>query len=158
MSRKINLATMTNNLSNEQITEFTELFSLFDKNSNGTIAIKELRALMKSLGQNHTEKEFQDIINEVDFDHKGKISLNDFLNLMSRKMNEYSRKEEIRETFRAFDKGNTGFIVAAELKMVLNGLGLKLTVDEVEEMVKFADVENDGQISYEEFARMMPSI
>jgi len=158
MSRKINLATIPNNLSNEQITEFTEVFSLFDKNSNGTITIHELRALMKSLGQNHTEDEFQNIINEVDFDHKGKISLNDFLNLMSRKMNEYSRKEEIRETFQAFDKGNTGYIVAAELKMVLNSLGLKLTVKEVDEMVKFADVENDGQISYEEFARMMTSI
>ena len=70
-----------------------------------------------SIGQNHTEDEFQDIINEVDFDHKGTISLNDFLNLMSRKMNEYCRKEEIRETFYAFDKGNTGFIVAAELKV-----------------------------------------
>ena len=154
----MNLAVIGNNLSNEQITEFTELFSLFDKNTNGTITIKELRALMKSLGQNHTEDEFQEVINEVDFDHKGTITLNDFLNLMSRKMNEYSRKEEIRETFRAFDKGNTGFIVAAELKMVLNGLGLKLTFKEVEEMVKFADVENDGQISYEEFARMMTSI
>ena len=42
--------------------------------------------------------------------------------------------------------------------MVLNGLGLKLTVGEVDEMLKFADIEMDGQISYEEFARMMPSI
>ena len=75
------------------------------------------RTHVDHLRQNHTEDEFQNIINEVEFDHKGKISLNDFLNLMSRKMNEYSRKEEIRETFRAFDKGNTGFIVAAELKV-----------------------------------------
>jgi calmodulin len=120
MSRKMNLAVIGNNLSNEQITEFTELFSLFDKNTNGTITIKELRALIKSLGQNHTEDEFQKVINEVDFDHKGAISLNDFLNLMSRKMNEYRRKEEIRETFRAFDKGNTGYIVAAELKVALS--------------------------------------
>ena len=44
------------------------------------------------------------------------------------------------------------------LKMVLNGLGLKLTVEEVDEMLKFADVEMDGQISFEEFARMMTSI
>ena len=34
-------------------------------------------------------------------------------------------------------------------------LGMKLTVEEVDEMVKFADVEIDGQITYEEFARMM---
>ena len=37
-------------------------------------------------------------------------------------------------------------------------LGMKLTVEEVDEMVKLADVEIDGQISYEEFARMMTSI
>ena len=97
---------MVHNLTKEQITQFTEVFSLFDKNTNGTITIKELRALMKSLGQNHTENEFQDLINEVDFDHKGTISLNDFLNLMSRKLNEYNRKEEIRETLRVFDKGS----------------------------------------------------
>ena len=47
----MNLAVIGNNLSNEQIAEFTELFSLFDKNTNGTITIKELRALMKSLGK-----------------------------------------------------------------------------------------------------------
>ena len=50
MSRKVNLAVLANNLSNEQETEFTELFNLFDKNTNGTITINELRALMKSLG------------------------------------------------------------------------------------------------------------
>ena len=45
------------------------------------------------------------------------------------------------------------------LQMVLNTLGLKkLTVKEVDEMVKFADVEIDGQITYEEFSRMMTSI
>ena len=48
--------------------------------------------------------------------------------------------------------------IKSPLKMVLNGLGLKLTVEEVDEMLKFADVEMDGQISFEEFARMMTSI
>ena len=70
----------------------------------------------------------------------------------------YRSKEEIRETFRAFDKENSGYIIAAELRIVMANLGMKLTVEEVDEMVKFADVEIDGQISYEEFARMMTSI
>ena len=70
----------------------------------------------------------------------------------------YRSKEEIRETFRAFDKENSGYIVATELRIVMANLGMKLTVEEVDEMVKFADVEIDGQISYEEFARMMTSI
>ena len=53
-------------LTEEQITEFQEAFSLFDKDVNGTIATKELGTVLRSLGQNPTEVELQDMINEVD--------------------------------------------------------------------------------------------
>ena len=49
----------------EQIAEFKEAFSLFDKDGDGTIATKELGTVMRSLGQNPTEAELQDMINEV---------------------------------------------------------------------------------------------
>lgn len=48
--------------------EFKEAFSLFDKNGDGNISSKELGIVMRSLGQNPTEAELQDMINEVDFD------------------------------------------------------------------------------------------
>ncbi len=48
--------------------DFKEAFSLFDKDGTGYITTKELGALMRTLGQNPTEEELQDIINEVDFD------------------------------------------------------------------------------------------
>ena len=37
-------------LSDEQITEFKEAFSLFDKDGDGTIATKELGTVMRILG------------------------------------------------------------------------------------------------------------
>ena len=49
-------------------TEFKEAFSLFDKDGDGTITTKELGTVMRSLGQNPTEAELQDMINEVDAD------------------------------------------------------------------------------------------
>ena len=52
------------------ITEFKEAFSLFDKDGDGTITTKELGTVMRSLGQNPTEAELQDMINEVDADGK----------------------------------------------------------------------------------------
>uniref|UniRef100_A0A8C9K2V2 EF-hand domain-containing protein n=1 Tax=Panthera tigris altaica TaxID=74533 RepID=A0A8C9K2V2_PANTA len=52
----------------EQIAEFKEAFSLFDKDGDGTITTKELGTVMRSLGQNPTEAELQDMINEVDAD------------------------------------------------------------------------------------------
>ena len=56
---------MADQLSNEQIAEFKEAFSLFDKDGDGSIATKELGTVMRSLGQNPTEAELQDMVNEV---------------------------------------------------------------------------------------------
>lgn len=42
--------------------------------------------MMRSLGQNPTEAELQDMINEVDADGNGTIDFPEFLNLMARKM------------------------------------------------------------------------
>lgn len=42
--------------------------------------------MMRSLGQNPTEAELQDMINEVDADGNGTIDFPEFLNLMQRKM------------------------------------------------------------------------
>uniref|UniRef100_A0A7N8YBS1 Calmodulin 2a (phosphorylase kinase, delta) n=1 Tax=Mastacembelus armatus TaxID=205130 RepID=A0A7N8YBS1_9TELE len=66
--------------------EFKEAFSLFDKDGDGTITTKELGTVMRSLGQNPTEAELQDMINEVDADGNGTIDFPEFLTMMARKM------------------------------------------------------------------------
>ncbi|XP_031646296.1 calmodulin-alpha-like [Oncorhynchus kisutch] len=70
---------MADQLTEEQIAEFKEAFSLFDKDGDGTITTKEL-------GQNPTEAELQDMINEVDADGNGTIDFPEFLTMMARKM------------------------------------------------------------------------
>lgn len=148
---------MADQLSNEQISEFKEAFSLFDKDGDGTITTRELGTVMRSLGQNPTEAELQDMINEVDQDGSGTIDFPEFLTLMARKMQDSDSEEEIKEAFRVFDKDGNGFISAAELRHVMTNLGEKLTDEEVDEMIREADVDGDGQINYEEFVKMMMS-
>uniref|UniRef100_A0A6Q2XGI6 EF-hand domain-containing protein n=1 Tax=Esox lucius TaxID=8010 RepID=A0A6Q2XGI6_ESOLU len=94
-------------LTEEQIAEFKEAFSLFDKDGDGTITTKELGTVMRSLGQNPTEAELQDMINEVDADGNGTIDFPEFLTMMARKMKDTDSEEEIREAFRVFDKVRT---------------------------------------------------
>ena len=91
---------------------------MFDKDGDGTITTKELGTVMRSLGQNPTEAELQDMINEVDADGNGTIDFPEFLTMMARKMKDTDSEEEIREAFRVFDKDGNGFISAAELQTV----------------------------------------
>uniref|UniRef100_A0A3B3Z3E5 EF-hand domain-containing protein n=1 Tax=Poecilia mexicana TaxID=48701 RepID=A0A3B3Z3E5_9TELE len=133
--------------------EFKEAFSLFDKDGDGTITTKELGTVMRSLGQNPTEAELQDMINEVDADGNGTIDFPEFLTMMARKMKDTDSEEEIREAFRVFDKRKS--CCAAELRHVMTNLGEKLTDEEVDEMIREADIDGDGQVNYEEFVQMM---
>ncbi|XP_072822915.1 calmodulin-3 isoform X1 [Vicugna pacos] len=140
---------MADQLTEEQIAEFKEAFSLFDKDGDGTITTKELGTVMRSLGQNPTEAELQDMINEVDADGNGTIDFPEFLTMMARKMKDTDSEEEIREAFRVFDKDGNGYISAAELRHVMTNLGEKLTDEEVDEMIREADIDGDGQVNYE---------
>nr|AFD50641.1 CaYin1 NES [synthetic construct] len=142
-------------LTEEQIAEFKEAFSLLDKDGDGTITTKELGTALRSLGQNPTEAELQDMINEVDADGNGTIYFPEFLTMMARKMKDTDSEEEIREAFRVFDKDGNGYISAAELRHVMTNLGEKLTDEEVDEMIREADIDGDGQVNYEEFVQMM---
>ena len=56
---------------------------MFDKDGDGTITTKELGTVMRSLGQNPTEAELQDMINEVDADGNGTIDCEFILFLFS---------------------------------------------------------------------------
>ena len=51
---------------------------------------------------------------------------------------------EIREAFRVFDKDGNGFISAAEFRHVMTNL----TDEEVDEMIKEADIDGDDQVNY----------
>lgn len=144
-------------LSDEQISEYREAFCMYDKNSDGVITAKELGEVMRALGENPTETEIAGIINEVDVDGSGTIDFDEFLQMMSRKYTEEDLESDIREAFRIFDKDGNGIISAAELRHVMTNLGEKLTDDEVDEMLREADIDGDGEINYQEFARMIVS-
>ncbi|GIX65706.1 calmodulin, putative [Babesia caballi] len=148
---------MADQLSEEQIAEFKEAFSLFDRDGDGSITTKELGTVMRSLGQNPTEAELSDMINDIDTSGSGAIDFPEFLILMARKMKEGDTEEELVQAFKVFDRDGNGFISAQELRHVMTNLGEKLTNEEVEEMLREADVDGDGKINYEEFVKLMIS-
>ena len=142
-------------ISEDKINEFKEAFNIFDKDKDGYITTKELGDIMKNLGQTPSEAELQDMINEVDIDGNGTIDFKEFLGLMARKMRDNDSEEELIEAFKVFDRDGNGLISNVELQHVMTSLGENVTMDEVDEMIKEADLDGDGYINYEEFVKMI---
>ncbi|CAH1264478.1 CALM1 [Branchiostoma lanceolatum] len=58
-------------------------------------------------------------------------------------------------TLAVFDKDGNGYIDSGELRHVMTHLGEKLSEGEVDEMIRLADVDGDGQLCYDEFVNLM---
>lgn len=140
---------MADFLTEEQIAEFKKAFILVDKDEDGIITARELSLVLQYLGHNITEEE---ALNQVD---GVTIDFPSFLCLLAMKMRDGDREEDLVEPFRKFDLDGTGFISLAELRYVLADLGEKLTDEEVDEITREADPNNDGHINYEDFVRAM---
>ena len=62
---------------------------------------------------------------------------------------------EFKEAFALFDKDGDGTISTKELGTVMNSLGQKPTIAELETMIKEVDIDGNGEIDFEEFLTMM---
>ena len=95
------------------------------------------------------------MIADIDTDGSGTIDFNEFLEMMTAKMSERDPMEEIVKAFRLFDDDETGKISFKNLKRVAKELGENMTDEELQEMNDEADRDGDGEVSEEEFIRIM---
>ncbi|KAL4648861.1 centrin-2 [Arapaima gigas] len=142
-------------LTEELRQEIREAFELFDTDGSGYIDVKELKVAMRALGFEPKKEEIKRMISEVDKEGTGKIDFSDFLTVMTQKMAEKDSKEEILKAFRLFDDDETGKISFRNLKRVAKELGENLTDEELQEMIDEADRDGDGEVSQQEFLRIM---
>uniref|UniRef100_A0A7N8XN80 Centrin 4 n=1 Tax=Mastacembelus armatus TaxID=205130 RepID=A0A7N8XN80_9TELE len=142
-------------LTEEQKQEIKEAFDLFDTDGTGTIDVKELKVVMRALGFEPKKEEIKKMIADVDKEGSGTIDFSDFFSMMTLKMNEKDSKEEIMKAFRLFDDDCTGKISFRNLKRVAKELGENLTDEELQEMIDEADQDGDGEVSEQEFLRIM---
>jgi len=138
-------------LSEEQLKEFKEAFSLFDAKGNGSISEQDLGVVMRSLGQNPTEKEIESMIQEVDADGNGEIDFAEFVQMMKTQLQNRDINQELMEAFQVFDCNKNGRISPTELKTTMKNLGQELTDDQLKLMIREADCNGDGVIDFEEF-------
>ncbi|CAF2385500.1 unnamed protein product [Rotaria sp. Silwood2] len=144
--------------SDEQINEYYEVFSFFDRHNTGRINLNELGLIIRSIGFNPSDllvKQFQHEYEQNDIE---KINFQQFLQILIYFTNEIEDEIDIIEAFRVFDKEGQGFISKEELMHIMTHLGEKLSMEEAEEMMHDADIYCDGKIRYEEFVKIMTQL
>lgn len=140
----------------EQMQGIEEAFRMFDRNKDGTISISELRTIMQILGNNPTEKDIKKVMREADKDGNGTLDFDEFALLMSKYLKKPEQEEiELLESFRVFDKDNSGYIELSEIKELMKSIGEKLTDEQIEDIFNKGDLNGDGRLDYQEFAKLM---
>ena len=90
-------------LSDEQIEEFREAFSVFDPENKGYIQTKELGNVLRSLGIYITNEEKNEYIEKYVTGIEDNIYFHDFLKIIFQKISDTKVDDELFEAFSLFD-------------------------------------------------------
>lgn len=148
-------------LTMEDIDEYKAAFAVCDKDHDGRISSTEMGNIMRTLGKNFSDKEFNAIIAKVENEGNGFIELHEFLNLMAENKNDdntlRAEQNNLVNAFTYFDRDNTGTIDYNEFKHILTTVSEKLTPAEVEKLDELcsSQVDENGRFKYKEFMQLI---
>ncbi|KAF8037506.1 hypothetical protein BT93_B0413 [Corymbia citriodora subsp. variegata] len=141
----------------ESLSQLRDIFARFDMDSDGSLTILELAALLRSLGLKPSGDQVHVLLSNMDANGNGLVEFDELVNVILPDMNEDAliNQEQLLEVFRSFDRDGNGYITPAELAGAMAKMGQPLTYKELREMIKEADADGDGVISFNEFATVM---
>ncbi|XVE54604.1 hypothetical protein DITRI_Ditri03aG0095100 [Diplodiscus trichospermus] len=141
----------------DQLNQLKEIFARFDMDSDGSLTILELAALLRSLGLKPPGDQIHVLVANMDSNGNGVVEFEELANAILPHMNEeiLVNQEQLMEVFHLFDRDGNGYITAAELAGCMAKMGHPLTYRELTEMIEEADSDGDGVISFNEFSSVM---
>mmetsp|Transcript_36526 Transcript_36526/g.67495 ORF Transcript_36526/g.67495 Transcript_36526/m.67495 type:complete len:206 (-) Transcript_36526:255-872(-) len=134
----------------DELAEFKEVFAHFDRKGTGSIGAEDIREVMRSVGQQPSDDELRDIVNELDLDGNGEIEFHEFLSLHGA-----VDEEDIKNSFEAFDQDEDGVISGPELKHLMGIFGRDLDERQIKHIINEMDEDGNGAIRYHAFSKMM---
>jgi Ca2+-binding EF-hand superfamily protein len=140
-------------LTEEEIEEIKEAFSLFDTDGSGSIDPKELKAAMHSLGFERKSPTVFEMISELE-ERGREIYFEEFLDAISNKLGNRETKEGIDRIFDLFDDDHSDGINLNNIRRVAKELGETMSADELKEMLQRAST-NGEEITRDDFYNIM---
>lgn len=146
--------------SDGELKDLRTAFVLLDQNQDGRVNASELQHMLRNLGIHVPDDLIRDLICQASESGNGLINETEFLEWVA-KIQALSQdpsddvSKDLIAAFRVFDKDRNGFITKDELRTAMEMIGERVTEAELNQLLAMADIDRDGRINYEEFARLM---
>ena len=142
----------------EERKDLEKQFKEWDKNGDGVLSRDEIIEGYKKTYGFVDEGEIDNMISSIDLDGNGVIDYNEFLTCTMNK-EKILNNDNLEICFKAFDSDNSGKISLDEISAIFNsGDKEKIDKEELEvfkKIIKDADENGDGEISFKEFKDLM---
>ena len=110
---------------------------------------------MTSLGFETKSQAIFTMISDLDTDGNGTIDFDEWFSLMTKRVNDRDSRAQVNKVFALYDDERTGYISVKNLRRIADELGETVSEEELEELIKRADLDGDGLVSEDEFYTIM---
>nr|BAB18897.1 troponin C [Perinereis vancaurica tetradentata]BAB18898.1 troponin C [Perinereis vancaurica tetradentata] len=132
-----------------------ESFNSFDKKGEGKIKAGDISAAMKKMSLNCKADWLEKMEEYIDTEGTGYVPLDEYIDLVKRKIQADEDERELKEIFRVLDKEKKGEVNVNELRWILKNLGDDFTEEDIDDMINDVDTDGSGWVDYDEFSKLM---
>ena len=132
-----------------------DVLDLYDPDNEGFVKSKDIAKILRAMGRTLEDDDEQNFIEAADPENTGEISKDNFLATVEAMFS--LPKEEVNdllEAFKVFDINNTGKISVKNFKKVLVSIGQEFNEDEADDILKYIQVDREGNINIKDFINM----
>ncbi|CAH1722744.1 unnamed protein product [Chironomus riparius] len=153
------------NYTEDELKDLRTAFDLLDRDQDGMVTPTELQFMLNNLGIHVSDELIDGLMKEASKTGNGLIDETEFLQWISRIQalrespgavaEDDDLTQDLVAAFRVFDRDSNGYITRDELQRAMQMIGETVTDSQLNDMLALADLDKDGRINYEEFARLL---
>ena len=131
------------------------VWSVFDLNKTHSVEIKNLRTIMRALDFDLDPDELAVVREQIDPENSGVIKYQNLKLVMEDKLKDKDTPEDMLKELAHLDRDGDEKIPVPEFKQYMANMGMKMTPEQIEELMKEIDVRGDGYIYVDEMAQRL---
>jgi len=151
--KKLALNVIAHKSSTDEIINLRKAFDQFDTANNGVISADEFKAALQDKCS-YTVDEIQKMFDAIDINQNGHIMYTEFI-AASLEAQGQLNEDRVAEAFNRLDTDGSGVITKENMLEFLSDTGASM--EDVERMIKEADIDDSGGVSYDEFLTLFRS-